>query len=311
MKRALFIAGPTASGKSAFALKAASALNGIIINADSMQVYRDLSVLTACPSKDEQEQAPHRLYGFLDGAEVCSAALWAERAYQEIGQAWREGKMPVLVGGTGMYFKVLVDGIAKIPDIPEEIRHEVRAECREHGSLVLHSELSRVDPETAARLAPGDGQRVSRAVEVYRATKIPLSDWHQNTQVGPMFDADRQGFVDKVILAPERDLLYRRCDMRFDVMLESGALEEVRALMARNLAKDLPIMRALGVPSLMSFLRGEIDMAAAIGDAKTQTRRFAKRQLTWFRNQFSHWELLDAQYMESQIDEFVTKILEK
>lgn len=295
MKRALFIAGPTASGKSALALDVADREEGVIINADSMQVYRDLSVLTACPSKAEQERAPHRLYGFMDGAEVCSAAYWAEAAMREVESAWSANKLPILVGGTGMYFKVLLDGIAKIPEIPERIRTGVREECAEHGSELLHAQLVELDPVTAERLAPGDSQRICRAVEVYRATDVPLSEWHKDTKSGPMAELDREGQVDKRVIIPERPELYRRCDLRFDQMIEVGAVAEVKALAARNLPPDLPIMRALGVPSLLACLNSELTLEAASEEAKMQTRRFAKRQLTWLRNQFSDWLVNDAQ----------------
>lgn len=310
-KRALFIAGPTAGGKSALALKAATAKGGVIINADSMQVYSGMPVITACPSPEEEAQAPHRLYQFLDPSETCSAAFWAERAMAEIESAWAAGRLPILVGGTGMYFKILLDGIAKIPDIPNDIRAEVRRTCDEQGSAVLHAELAEVDPVAAERLYPGDSQRVSRAVEVYRATGVPLSIWQQDTEPGPMAAADREGRVRKVVLLPDRSELYARCDRRFDLMLEAGALEEVEALMARGLPTSLPAMRALGVPSLMAYLAGEMTLDEATEDAKMQTRRFAKRQLTWFRNQFSSWDRLEAQYSERHFDNLVTKLFKK
>lgn len=311
MKRALFIAGPTAGGKSAFALKAAKQYDGVIINADSMQVYRDLRVITACPIEEEEQQAPHRLYRFLDGSETCSAAFWAERAMTEIEQAWSANKLPILVGGTGMYFKVLLDGIAKVPDIPDEIRQEVRQQCAEEGSEVLHAELQTTDPEIAARLAPGDSQRISRAVEVERATGTPLSEWQKKTEPGPMQAFDDNGDVEKYILLPDREVLYERCNKRFDLMIEQGGLREIERLLERKLPKELPVMRALGVPSLVDYLEGKLTLEQASEDAKMQTRRFAKRQLTWFRNQFSHWKSLDAQYSESYFDNLVTKLFKK
>ncbi len=311
MKRALFIAGPTASGKSAFALKVAAAYNGTIINADSMQVYKDLSVLTACPDEAEQAVVPHRLYGFLDGAEVCSVAFWADTAMKEINRAWAEGRLPILVGGTGMYFKVLLDGIAKIPDIPDDIRATVREECSRFGSEVLHKELEEKDSATAARLAPGDSQRICRAIEVVRATGVPLSEWQKKTEPGPMQKHDLAGDVEKFILMPDREELYARCDRRFGLMLEQGGIEEVEALLKRNLSAELPVMRALGVPSLAMYLSGEAPLEEASEHAKMHTRRFAKRQLTWFRNQFSHWSSLNAQYSESYFDKLVTKLFKK
>lgn len=308
VKRALFIAGPTASGKSALSLRLADAVNGVIINADSMQVYRDLPVLTACPSAEDEARAPHRLYRFLDGAEVCSAAYWAEAAFKEIEIAWQDGKTPILVGGTGMYFKVLLDGLAKVPEIPAEIREQVRHECTQLGSVHLHDQLKELDPILADRLEPGDSQRISRAVEVVRATGIALSEWQKKTDPGPMAECDAAGGLTKLVIEQEREALYARCDLRFEQMLATDALEEVERLAARNLDPALPIMRALGVPSLMAFIAGNLDRAQAIEDAQMQTRRFAKRQMTWFRNQFSHWGRVDAQYLEREIEIIANKI---
>jgi len=299
LKQALFIAGPTASGKSALSLKLASDMNGVIINADSMQVYDGMRIVTACPSKEDEAAAPHRLYRFLDPIEVCSAAFWAEKAMAEIEAAWTADQMPIVIGGTGMYFKVLLEGIAHIPDIAEDIRTAVRAECNEKGSPHLHAELAGYDVPTAERLFPGDGQRICRAVEVYRATGKPLSDWHKETAPGLMQAADEAGLVSKMVLNPERDILYDRCNRRFDMMISEGALCEVEELLARGLDPTLPAMRALGVPSLIAFLRDEMTIEEAAEDAKMQTRRFAKRQLTWFRNQFSNWQRISAQDSES------------
>ncbi len=307
MKRALFIAGPTASGKSALSLRLAEDLNGVIINSDSMQVYRDLRVITARPGKEEEAQAPHRLYGFLDGAEVCSAAFWAERAVAEIEAAWQGGQTPIIIGGTGMYFKVLLDGIATIPDIPHDIRQMIRTRCAEEGSEMLHGELVAVDAATAERLAPGDSQRICRALEVYHATGKPISMWQADTKPGPMKPCDDRGQVVKLVLDPPREVLYERCDRRFDAMLEQGALDEVRTLMARGLDRSLPVMRSLGVPQLIAYLDGSLLFDEAREDAKMQTRRFAKRQLTWFRNQFFSWQRLPAQLSESQYRDFVNK----
>ncbi len=299
MKQALFIAGPTASGKSALSLKLASDMDGVIINADSMQVYTGMRVVTACPSEEDEAEAPHRLYRFLDPSETCSAAFWAEKAMAEIEAAWAHDQMPIVIGGTGMYFKVLLDGIAHIPEIPDEIRTAVRSECEAEGSAHLHAELATYDVPTAERLFPGDGQRICRAVEVYRATGKPLSDWHKDTAPGLMKAADEAGLVTKMVLNPERDVLYDRCNRRFDQMILEGAIGEVEALMGRGLDKSLPAMRALGVPSIMAFLKEEMSIEAAAEDAKMQTRRFAKRQLTWFRNQFSDWDRVSTQDSES------------
>ncbi|MCJ9427472.1 tRNA (adenosine(37)-N6)-dimethylallyltransferase MiaA [Kordiimonas marina] len=311
MKTAILIAGPTASGKSALSLRLAADTNGVIINADSMQVYRDLRVITARPSEEDEAKAPHKLYGFMDATEVCSAAFWAERAMAEIEAAWAEGLTPIVVGGTGMYFKVLLDGIAEIPEIPEDIRADVRARCDAEGSEVLHAELRTVDPVTADRLAPGDSQRISRALEVYKATGTPLSVWHKDTRPGPLKPLEEAGGLIKLVIDPPRDVLYDRCNRRFDLMLGEGGLDEVKALMARNLDVSLPVMRALGVPSLMAYLQGEVSLEGAVEDAKMQTRRFAKRQLTWFRNQFGAWDRVSAQLSESQYRDFLNKKIKK
>lgn len=289
MKRALFIAGPTASGKSALSLRLAEDLNGVIINSDSMQVYRDLRVITARPSLEDEAAAPHRLYGYLDGAEVSNAASWARDAMTEIETAWDRGQTPIVIGGTGMYFKTLLAGMAVIPEIPGDIRAAVRARCDAEGSPALHEELQRVDPVTANRLFPGDSQRICRALEVFDATGKPISVWQAETEPGPMHAHDQAGGLTKLVLDPARDVLYDRCNRRFDMMLDMGAMEEVAALMTRSLDPSLPLMRALGVPSLIAYQRGELDLETAAEEAKMQTRRFAKRQLTWFRNQFGHW----------------------
>jgi tRNA dimethylallyltransferase len=309
VKQALFIAGPTASGKSALSLHLADAINGVIINADSMQVYSDLPVLTACPSADDEARAPHRLYRFLDGSQVCSAAFWAEQAFSAIENSWQDGKTPILVGGTGMYYKVLLDGLAKVPEIPTEVREQVRSDCAELGSAYLHQQLLQLDPVLAARLEPADSQRVSRGVEVVRATGTPLSEWQKNTTPGPMAQYDAAGAVTKLVIDLDREALYTRCDLRFEQMFNQGALEEVEQLSARKLDPSLPVMRALGVPSILAYIAGEVSKEQAISDAQMQTRRFAKRQMTWFRNQFSHWNRVNAQYSESEIEIIVNKIL--
>ncbi|WP_417465109.1 tRNA (adenosine(37)-N6)-dimethylallyltransferase MiaA [Kordiimonas sp.] len=311
MKRALFIAGPTASGKSALSLRLAEDLNGVIINADSMQVYKGLRVITARPSEEDEAKEPHRLYGFLDGSEVCSAAFWAERAMEEITRAWQGDQTPIVIGGTGMYFKVLLSGIAVIPDIPEDIRASVRERCASEGSEALHAELMPLDAVTATRLAPGDSQRICRALEVVLTTGKPISAWQLETKPGPMQRYDEDGALIKLVLDPPRDVLYDRCNRRFDLMLDEGAMDEVQALMERKLDPTLPVMRSLGVPQLMAYLKGELPLEDAVEDAKMQTRRFAKRQLTWFRNQFGDWKRLPAQLSESEYRDFLNKKIKK
>ncbi len=302
MKQAILIAGPTASGKSALSIDLAKRVDGIVINADSMQVYKDLRVITARPSVLEEAIVPHKMYGVIDGAEAFSVMDWAKMAMDEVNDAWSRGCTPILVGGTGMYFKTLLDGMALIPDVAPKVRETVREEAEKFGSQKLHEELAVYDPVSAARLAPGDSQRISRAVEVYRSSGKAISDWQKETNPGPLAALDREGALTKLVLDWPRDELYRRCDLRFDMMLEAGALDEVQKLLDRSLSSTLPLMKSLGVPSLIEYLNGELSLESAREQSKTQTRRFAKRQLTWFRNQFPDWKRLNAQYLESEVD---------
>jgi tRNA dimethylallyltransferase len=261
------IAGPTASGKSALALRLAEYLPATLINMDASQVYRDLRVLSARPSEAEEEAAPHRLFGYLDGAESCSAARWATDAKAALAESAAEGRLPILVGGTGLYMRTLLDGIAPVPEIDPQIRADIRA-------------LSREDPAAAVRLSPNDSTRVARALEVVRSTGRTLADW-QKAKVGGIGD---QVELLPLILLPPRDWLYARCDQRFAQMVDAG-LDEVSTLLARELNPDLPVMRAIGVPELADHLAGRLSRDAALAAAQMATRNYAKRQFTWFRNQ--------------------------
>ena len=290
----IIVAGPTASGKSALALAIASAFGGTIINADSMQVYRDLRVLSARPDDAALAMAPHRLDGILDGAELCSAARWATLAHGEIAAAQAAGRLPIVVGGTGLYLRTLLHGIAAVPEIPEEIREAARARHRAIGGEAFRAELAALDPAAAARLPAGDGQRLVRAYEVVTATGRTLGDWQRAGAEGvPRYDS-RQ-----FVLLPPRDALYAACDGRLEAMIAAGALDEVRALMARDLPPEMPILKALGVPELARHLAGEVDLAAAIAAAQQATRNYAKRQFTWFRHQLTDAEILDTQLSHS------------
>ncbi|WJS98058.1 tRNA (adenosine(37)-N6)-dimethylallyltransferase MiaA [Novosphingobium humi] len=276
------IAGPTASGKSDIAMGLARALEksgrrAVIVNADSAQLYADLPVLSAAPSAQEQAEIPHRLYGAWDGAQSCSAADWAARARGEIAAAHDAGITPILVGGTGLYLRTLLYGIAPVPDIAPEVREAVRA--MPVGEA--HEELARLDPERAAALHANDTTRVHRALEVVRSTGQTLAHWQQRLE-GGIGDAIT---LAPLILLPDRDWLYERCDRRFGLMVEQGALEEVEALMARGLDPALPVMRAIGVASLAAHLRGDMTLDEAIADGAQATRQYAKRQYTWFRHQ--------------------------
>jgi tRNA dimethylallyltransferase len=277
----ILIAGPTASGKSALALAIAEKFGAEIINADSMQVYRDLHIITARPTVDEEQRVPHRLYGHVDAAENFSVGRWCEEAAAALAATRRAGRVAVVVGGTGLYFNALTRGIAAVPPIPADIRADVRARLASDGVAALHAELKVRDPAAAARLMPGDRARVTRALEVVLATGRSLFDWHEDNKP-PGLDAARAA---KIFLMPERDELLRRIDARFDAMMAAGALEEVRALAARNLNPNLPAMKAHGVPWLIRHLRGEIAIEQAAEGAKRDTRQYTKRQATWFRNQ--------------------------
>jgi tRNA dimethylallyltransferase len=283
--KAILIAGPTASGKSALALTLAERVGGSIINADSMQVYRDLRVLTARPTPEEEARVLHLLYGHVDAAENYSVGRWLMDARAALAEAEAEKRLPLFVGGTGLYFKALTVGLSKVPPVPADIRASVRERLAAHGPTALHAELARHDPAVAARLNVADRVRIARALEVFLATGRSLDDW--NFERGtPLIEPAGAA---KVFLAPERDAVYERIDARFDAMLAAGALEEVRALMQRQLDPLLPAMKAHGVPWLMRHLKGDITLAEASIRAKLDTRHYAKRQFTWFRHQLADW----------------------
>jgi tRNA dimethylallyltransferase len=284
-KRAVLIAGPTASGKSALALALAEALGGTIINADSMQVYRDLRIVTARPTAQEEARVPHLLYGHVDAAENYSVGRWCVDASAALAAVERAGRLPVVVGGTGLYFKALTRGLAAVPPIPPQIRAAVRERLEREGIAALYAELGARDAATARRLMPRDRARVTRALEVMLATGRSLTDWHAEG-MKPALDA---AAAVKLFLDVERAELYRRIDGRFDAMLGSGALDEVRALAWRGLDPALPAMKAHGVPWLIRHLSGEIDLVSAVEGAKRDTRRYSKRQGTWFRHQLPDW----------------------
>ena len=279
----ILIAGPTASGKSALALALAEKHGGVVINADSMQVYRDLSIITARPTSEEEARAPHCLYGHVDAAENYSVGRWCVDAAAALKAAQHQSRAAVIVGGTGLYFNALTRGIAAVPPIPREIRDSVRARLHSDGVAALHAELKARDPSAAARLKPGDRARVTRALEVVLATGRSLLQWHEQ---GLPASLDASGAA-KIFLMPDRDALMRRIDARFDAMIAAGAIEEVRALAARGLDPNLPAMKAHGVPWLIRYLHGEITLAEAAEHAKLETRQYTKRQATWFRNQLA------------------------
>jgi tRNA dimethylallyltransferase len=284
--KAVLIAGPTASGKSALALELAQKTGGVIINADSMQVYRDLRVITARPTPEEEAKVPHRLYGHVDAAVNFSAGQWVADAAAALAEVRAQNRLPIFVGGSGLYFKALTRGLSAVPPIPPAIREGVRARLERDGVEALHAELAQRDPVTAERLKPRDRTRIARALEVVEATGRSLTDWHREG-LPPLLPS---GAFTALFLAPGRDQLYARIDARFDAMLKAGALEEVAALSARHLDPLLPAMKAHGVPALIGYLRGEITLAEAAEIGRANTRQYAKRQFTWFRHQLPEFQ---------------------
>ena len=273
------IGGPTASGKSAFAADAAERLGGVVVNADSMQLYRDLPILTSWPDDALRARAPHRLYGVLDGAQRCSAGRWRSMAMAEIERIHGDGALPILVGGTGFYLRALLNGLAPVPAIPEAVREAVRTLYEREGSGGLHARLAARDPGAAGCLEPGDSQRVMRAYEVIEATGRSLLSWQAEQH-------DRySGRAAVFVLEPPRDALYDACNQRFERMLAAGALDEAARLSARGLDPGLPVMKAVGVRALLDHLGGVTTRERAIELGRQATRRYAKRQTTWFRTQ--------------------------
>ena len=295
------IAGPTASGKSALALELAKRRHGVIINADSAQVYRDLRIISARPSIEEEAEVPHRLYGHRDGAQPCSAADWALDARAAIREAHQAGQLPILVGGTGLYIRTLLEGIAPIPDIDPKIRAAVRAMTAGES----HAALIKEDPAAAERLLSNDTTRLARALEVVRSTGKPLVDWQKERTGGIAGEVELQ----PLILLPPRDWLYERCDRRFETMMGEEGLEEVRRLLDRSLNPLLPVMRAIGVREIAAFLADDLSGEDALLAGQTSTRQYAKRQYTWFSRQLPKmWPLwsgpIDSRAMESCLSVF-------
>ena len=294
-KPVLLVAGPTASGKSALAMDVAEEFGGVIINADSMQVYKEQRIVTARPSLADEARVPHRLYGIISGAEPWSVGQWQEAAVAEIKTCHEAGKLPIVTGGTGLYFRALMHGLADIPEIEPTYREKLTARLKAEGSEVLHKELGEVDPQTAARIPVGDSQRLLRALEVYQATGQSLTDWIAQGNQGVLDDMRFQ----VLILEPPREALYERINTRFELMVEQGALDEVRAFAKLGLDPNLTAMKAVGVRELISFMAGGISQEEAIVKAQKTSRNYAKRQLTWFRNQIPEGKTYFAQYSES------------
>jgi len=296
MKRAILIMGPTASGKSALALALARRVGGEIVNADSMQVYRDFRILTARPTREEEAGAPHHLYGYADAGQLYSTGRWLTDTLGAARDIAARNQTPIIVGGTGLYFKALAQGLADIPAADPELRQRLRDRVAAEGAPALHAELSRIDPEIAARLEPNDAPRILRALEVWETTGESIAALQANTK--PALAQDQWVGVK---LMPDRAQLYLSIDARFDAMLAAGALDEVRAFAARGLDPSLPAVKAHGAPALMAHLRGEITLAEAAEIGKRDTRHYAKRQFTWMANQMRDWTPIAPEDLEARV----------
>lgn len=297
MTPAILIHGPTASGKTALAIEVAKRLGGEVVNADSMQVYRDLHVISARPTEEEMAGVPHHLFGHVNAAERYSTGQWLEEARAVIRKLELKGKRAIFVGGTGLYLLALTQGLSSIPPVPEDIRAEVRVIADEEGADGLRARLAPFDPETAARLGTGDRQRLARAYEVYLATGKPITEFQNERQPPVLRAGEWTGFA----LTPPRAKLYQKIDRRFEGMLMQGAMEEARQLIKRGLDPELPAMKAHGMPWLAAFARGEITAEFAAENAKRDTRRYAKRQFTWIGRQFPFWPRIPSPEMDDRM----------
>jgi tRNA dimethylallyltransferase len=306
---AIIIAGPTASGKSALAMDLARRLGGVVINADALQVYRELRIITARPGDEDEASAPHRLYGVLGAAEACSAGIWRSLALAEIAHARSAGLRPILVGGTGLYLKALTEGLAPVPPVPEAVRQAVRARLDQEGPAAMHAALAARDPAGAARIRISDSQRLARAMEVLEATGRPLWDWQSLPAEAPGLRAQ------VIVLLPPRAAQHTAIASRLARMVEQGALAEIERLYALGLDPRLPAMKAVAVRELGTYLRGESDLPQALAAATAATRRYAKRQETWFRHQipaalrnFISVKFIEEKYSTSMMPEILSKV---
>jgi tRNA dimethylallyltransferase len=298
--RIWLIAGPTASGKSALALRLAEEIGAEIVGADALQLYRDIPVLSAAPSDAERARVPHHLVGVADAADGWSAGRWLRAAREVLDEIAARGRPAVVVGGTGLYFRALTQGLAEVPPVPAAVREQGEAEYAALGEAAFRERLAQVDAAAAARISPGDRQRLARAWEVYATTGRALSDWQADNEGALPPDSWRA-----VAIEPERQALYDRCDARFAAMTAQGALDEVRALAARNLSHALPALKAVGYPELAAHLRGELPLPQAVEAARRETRRYAKRQSTWLRGQMTDWPRIGSLNPEDQWRQFL------
>jgi tRNA dimethylallyltransferase len=293
--RAILIAGPTASGKSSAALKLAAACNGVIINADSMQVYAELRILSARPCAEDEALVPHYLYGTVPAATAYSTGMWVEQVADVLETVRGQGRLPIIVGGTGLYFYALENGLSPVPDIAVEVREKWRQKLVDEGVAALYDALKLNDETMAAQLKSNDSQRIVRALEVMEGTGVSLGEWHRREGSKPVVAGE--GIV-RVVIAPEREEIYRRCDRRLDWMIENGGLDEVRNILALKLDPRMPAMKALGVAQLGRFIDGEVSLDEALIRTKTDTRRYAKRQLTWIKRNMIAWNHINEQQSE-------------
>ncbi len=297
-KPAVLIAGPTAGGKSSVAMLLAEKWNGVIINADSMQVYREMQILSARPGADDMAKVPHRLYGHVAMAEAYSSGRWLDDIAPVLADVWGRGQLPVITGGSGLYFKMLLEGVAAIPDIAEDIRAFWRGKAQNDGPEVLHKILGTRDAAMAARLEPGDTQRLVRALEVLEGTGRSLHEWQKDKPSAPLLD---EAQCMRFVIAPPRGVLYERINARFDRMMASGALDEARAIKKLGLAANLPAMKALGVKQLLAHIDGDVPLEEVVEQAKMMSRRYAKRQMTWLRSNMIAWNWVLEQESKSQL----------
>ena len=306
MVKKILVAGPTASGKSEFALRLADALQpfggATIINSDSLQLYRDLQIITARPSSQDEQQVPHRLYGIFSSDQRSSAGRWLELATDALEEVSKLGHTPIIVGGTGLYFQALLEGLAPVPNIPEVIRVLGRKRLEEQGNEVFYRDLTILDPIMASKTKVSDSQRLLRAWEVITATGESLAVWQKRQRN----DEFSQGANINILLMPERPQLYARCNARFEAMSKMGAVEEVIDLMTNNICESHPLMKAVGVTEIMRYLSGEIDFSVAVQLGQQATRRYAKRQMTWFKSRMSDWYKIDTEDLESVFPEIVS-----
>ena len=282
-KTIVVIAGPTASGKSVFAVEFAEKHNGVIINSDSVQVYKDLEILSSRPSSDALLKVPHKLYGFLDAHESCSAGLWRSLVLKEIQECYQQGKLPIIVGGTGLYLKILIEGLSPIPQVDENIRALARERAQNEGTQTLYNELAELDPVIVTRLKPADSQRVVRAWEVMKSTGIPLSEWQRKCMIS---SNQQEKIFTNILLLPPREEVNLRADARLDNMLKSGALKEVENILKQNVDPASTIYKAIGLREFATYLKNQISLKEALTKAKIATHQYIKRQYTWFRTQF-------------------------